>query len=250
MDIEKCEFHVQEVKYLGLIISTEGIKMDQAKVSAVQDWPQPQNVKDVQGFLGFANFYRRFIRNFSKIAAPLTGLTRKDRAFVWAPDYKRAFSKLKQAFTLAPILQHFDWNKPVTVETDASDYVVAGVLYQPDSDDRLRPVAYFSTKMSVAECNYEIYDKELLAIVKAFEEWRLELEGTEKPVNVISNHKNLEYFMSTKSLNRRQVRWSEFLSRFNFKITYRKGVLNTAADALTCRSRDLPAKGGSDPRKA
>ena len=154
-----------------------------------------------------------------------------------------AFDGLIMAFTTAPILRHFDYDREVVVETDVSDYVSAGVLFQYDDEGTLHPVAFYSKKHSPAECNYEIYDKELLAIVRVFEEWRPHLEGSSHPVQVLSNHKNLEYFMSTKLLNRRQARWSEFLSRFNFKILYRPGKQGAKPDALTRRSEDLPKEG-------
>lgn len=239
-DIAKCEFHVQEVQYLGLVVSTNGIQMDPRKVSAVVHWPTPKNVKDVQSFLGFANFYRRFIRDFATKASPLTKLTKKDVSFVWNTKCETAFTNLKLAFTSAPILQHFDPDKPSTVECDSSDYVNAGCLSQPDDAGILHPVAFFSRKLIPAECNYDIYDKELMAIVRAFEEWRAELEGTGMPVQVISDHKNLQHFMTTKRLSRRQARWSEFLSRFNFKLIYRPEKQGGKPDALTRRSSDLP----------
>ena len=244
VDIDKCAFGVSEVRYLGLIITTQGVQMDQEKLKAVTEWKTPACVKDVQAFLGFANFYRRFIQGFSLLAKPLTQLTKKDTKFEWSDKCEGAFQSLKLAFTTAPILIHFDPIKEVVLETDASDEVVAGVMSQYDAESRLKPVAYFSTKMSPAECNYEIYDKELLAIIRAFELWRPELEGTEIPVTVVSDHKNLEYFMTTKLLSRRQARWSEFLSRFNFKITYRPGTMNRRADALTRQSNKKadPAK--------
>ena len=131
------------------------------------------------------------------------------------------------------------------VETDASDYVSAGILSQFDDNGILHPVAYFSKKHSSAECNYEIYDKELMAIIRAFEEWRPHLESAQGVIDVLSDHKNLEYFTTTKLLNRRQARWSEFLSRFNFKIKYRPGKAGGKPDALTRRSGDLP-KGGDE----
>jgi predicted aspartyl protease len=245
---EKCEFHVQEVKYLGLIITTEGIRMDPAKVAAVKDWQVPANLKDVQAFLGFANFYRRFILGYSKIVAPLTALTKKDQRFQWNVLAQAAFDELKEAFCSAPILAHFDPDRECVVETDASDYVSAGILSQYDDNAILHPVAYFSKKHSPAECNYEIYDKELMAIVRAFEEWRPHLESAKGIIEVLSDHKNLEYFTTTKLLNRRQARWSEFLSRFNFKIKYRPGKAGGKPDALTRRSGDLP-KGGDERLK-
>ena len=149
----------------------------------------------------------------------------------------------KKAFTSELILMHFDPDRPIIVETDASDYVSGGILSQYDNENVLRPIAYFSKKHNPAEYNYEIYDKELMAIVRCFEEWRPELEGSAHPISVISDHKNLEYFASTKQLSRRQARWSEFLSRFDFKIVYRPGKAGGKPDALTRRSGDLPKEG-------
>ena len=223
LDIDKCEFFVKKVKYFGLIITPKGIKMDQKKLSAVLDWSTPENLKNIQSFLGFANFYRRFIRDFSKLAAPLNLLAKKNTPFHWGPEQQKAFDNFKVAFTTAPILLHYDPDKQAVVKTDVSDYVTAGVFFQYDDNGQLKPVVYFFYKMSPAECTYEIYDKKLLAIIKAFELWRSELENTEDPVQVIIDHKNLEYFKSSKLLSRRQARWSEFLSRFNFKIIYRPG---------------------------
>src|SRR5271169_1965960 len=240
---EKCEFHCEEVKYLGLIIGRGGARIDPSKVSAILDWETLKNLKDVQAFLGFANFCRRFILSFSKIVAPLMKLTWKNPRFVWSPWCQEAFDNLKNAFTSAPVLRHFDPDQEIVVETDASDYVSAGVLSQHDDNGVLHPVAFFSKKHSPAECNYEIYDKELMAIIRCFEEWRPHLEGAEHPVKVLSDHRNLEYFMTTKLLSRRQARWSEFLSRFNFVVVYRPGKAGGKPDALTRRSGDLPQEG-------
>jgi len=162
---------------------------------------------------------------------------------VWGPEQQAAFDLLKKAFTSAPILRHFDYDREIIVETDASDYVSASILAQHDDDGVLHPVAFYSKKHSPAECNYEIYDKELMAIVRTFEEWRPHLEGSRHPIQVLSNHKKLEYFMSMKLLNRRQARWSEFLSRFDFRIVYRPGKAGGKPDALTRRSGDLPEEG-------
>ena len=243
-DIEKSEFNVQEVKYLGLIIGTDGIRMDPVKVKAILEWETPKDVKGVSSFHGFANFYRRFIENFSLKALPLTRLTGKDVPFVWTDKEQKAFDDLKQAFAAEPVLTHYDPEQELQVQTDAFDEMTGGVLSQRNAAGVWQPVAYFSKKMIPAECNYEIYDKEFLAIVKAFEEWRPELEGSRFPVEVITDHKNLEYFMFSKLLNRRQARWSEFLSRFNFKIIYRPGKQNQAVDALSRRSGDRPKKEG------
>jgi hypothetical protein len=173
----------------------------------------------------------------------MTWLTRKNTRFVWSEECLRSFESLQQAFTTAPVLRHFNYDHEIIVEIDASDYVSASMLSQYDDDGILHPVAFFSKKHSPAECNYEIYDKELMAIVRAFEEWRPELEGVLYPIQVLSNHKNLEYVMSTKLLNCHQTCWAEYLSRFNFKIVYRPGKAGRKPDALTRRSGDLPEGG-------
>jgi hypothetical protein len=154
-----------------------------------------------------------------------------------------AFDTLKATFTSVPVLARFDPDRDVIVETDASDYVSAGVLSQYDDDNVLHPMAYFSKKHSPTQCNYEIYDKELMAIIGAFEEWRPELQSIINPICVFSDHKHLEYFTTTKLLNQRQARWSQFLSRFNFKIVYHPSTAGGKLDALTRRSGDLPKVG-------
>lgn len=251
VDISKCHFDVQEVKYLGLIISDMGIMMDPAKVECIAQWPIPNNVKDVQSFLGFANFYRRFIPEFSRIAAPLTNLTRTKpvKRFAWNEDCTAAFFRLRQAFSEGTMLKHFDPSKQTVLETDASDYVTAAVLSQTDEDGLLRPVAFMSKKMLPAECNYDIYDKELLAIVNAFENWATELGSVEASTLVLSDHKNLEYFTTTKKLNRRQARWNELLAGYDFKIVFRPGKRGGKPDALTRIGADKPSN-DNDPREA
>ena len=248
IDIKKCEFEAQETKYLGLVVTTDGIKMDPAKVQAILDWKTPTTVKCLQRFLGFANFYRRFIQGFSVLRKPLDALLKKEVKWTWDQDKETAFKDLKRAFASAPVLALFDYDKKTVLETDASDWASGGVLSQYDEAGNLRPVAYFSAKHSAQECNYEIYDKELLAIIKALEEWRPELQGCQEEFEVITDHKNLEYFTTTKSLNQRQVRWSEFLSRFNFRIIYRPGSRATRPDALSRKKEDRPQHAGEDDR--
>uniref|UniRef100_A0A093Y1I0 Transposon Tf2-6 polyprotein n=1 Tax=Talaromyces marneffei PM1 TaxID=1077442 RepID=A0A093Y1I0_TALMA len=216
-DINKCEFHTQKTTFLGLIISTEGISMDPSKVATILEWQTPRSVKDVQGFLGFANFYRRFIHGYSRIVKRLTDLTKKG---------------LKYLNGINAVL----WKWMLRITSPGG----GGVLSQYDENGDLRPVAFFSKMHAPAECNYEIYDKELMAIVRAFEEWRPELQGNPHPIEVITDHKNLEYFTQKKLLNRRQARWAEFLSQFNYKLIYRSGKLGGKPDALTRRSQDWP----------
>lgn len=241
---EKCEFHTNSVEFLGFVIEPAGISMDKKKVKSILDWPAPTTLTELRSFQGFCNFYRRFIRDYSKIAGPLTALTKKDRPFSWGLEQEEAFSKLKSAFTSADLLRHYNPNRQLILETDASDYAIAGILSH-EEDGRLHPIAFMSRKMLPAELNYEIHDKEMLAIVSSFKEWRHYLEGTTLTVKVYTDHRSLEYFTTSKQLNRRQARWSEFLADFNFTIIYRPGVQGTKPDALTRRSDYHPRERGS-----
>jgi hypothetical protein len=222
------------------IISPEDIRIDPIKVKAITQWKEPQRVRDLQRFLGFANFYRRFIRSFSTIARPLHDLLKKGLPWKWGPTEAEAMSKLKTAFATGPVLAFFNYNKKTVLEIDASDWASGEVLSQYDQEGVLHPIAYFSAKHSAQECNYEIYNKELLAIIKSLEEWRPELQGSQEEFEIITDHKNLEYFTTTKALNQRQVRWSEFLSQFNFKIVYRPGSKATQPDTLSRKWEDQP----------
>ena len=219
--------------------------MDPRKVEVIQEQGTPANVYDVRAFLGFANFYRRFILGYSRIVGALTKLTKKDLAFKQTQECQDSFQELKKAFTTAPVLAYFDFDKEILLETDASDYVSAGVLSQRDDSGVLHPVAFFSKKHSPAEYNYEIYDKELIAIVRYLEEQRSKYEGSPYVIEILSDYRNLEYFITTKLLSRRQARQLEFLSRFNFRITYRLGKAGGKPDALIRRSGDLPKEGDS-----
>jgi len=243
---EKCVWKEQEVEFLGYIIGRNGVRMSEGKIKAVLDWETPRSLKEVQSFLGFANFYRRFIQDYSRIARPLTELTKKEagRNWEWNPEAEAAFQKLKQQFTTAPILAHFDATKPVLIETDASDFAIGAILSQRDTENRLHPIAFHSRKFTPAEINYEIHDKELLAIVDAFKHWRRYCEGAIHQVEVYSDHQNLEFFTTTKVLNRQQARWAQELAGTNFKIYYRPGAQKGKPDALSRRPEYRPEKGG------
>ncbi|KAI2668609.1 Transposon Tf2-6 polyprotein [Labeo rohita] len=232
---EKCEFHQQSISFLGYIISPEGVAMDETKVSAVRDWPRPKTLKELQRFLGFSNFYRRFIRNFSSVAAPLTSMIKKgDTRLSWSLPAIQAFEELRQRFTTAPILHHPDPNQPFLVEVDASSTGVGAVLSQRQgAPPKTVPCAFFSHKLSPAERNYDVGNRELLAIKLALEEWRHWLEGSLHPFTILTDHRNLEYLRSARVMNHRQARWSLFFTRFHFEITYRPGSQNTKADALS-----------------
>uniref|UniRef100_A0A3B1IBQ3 Gypsy retrotransposon integrase-like protein 1 n=1 Tax=Astyanax mexicanus TaxID=7994 RepID=A0A3B1IBQ3_ASTMX len=232
---EKCEFHKDQISFLGYNIDANGVSMDQTKVSAVIDWPQPKNVKELQRFLGFSNFYRRFIRGFSSVAAPLTSLLRgQQKTLKWTEEASAAFTALKKHFVSAPVLRHPDPSLPFVVEVDASETGVGAVLSQHSGmPPKLHPCAFFSRKLTQAERNYDVGNRELLSMKAAFEEWRHWLEGAQHPFLVLTDHRNLEYLKTAKRLNSRQARWALFFTRFDFTVTYRPGSKNTKADALS-----------------
>ena len=231
--MEKCHFCQEEITFLGYIIGKHGLKMDPAKTRSISDWAVPTSVKELQVFLGSVNFYRRFIPDFADLTQPLTHLLKKGALWDWTEARHTAFLSLKEAFSKEVILKNPDDNKPFIVETDASNYALGGVLSQFNQNNILQPIAFFSRQMIPAERNYEIYDKELLAIHECFREWRQFLQGSRHPVSVICDHKNLQYFMTTKQLTRRQARWSLFFSEFDFTLTHRAGSLNGKADLLS-----------------
>ena len=225
----KCEFGVKKVGFLGFVITPDGVGMEGDRVASIEDWPTPTSVKDVQVFLGFTNCYRRFIRKYAKVTTPISNLLRKTEGkWEWTRDADRGFQKLKRLFSDAPLMQHFDPQKPIIFHRDASGYAIAGILNQYDGFGTLHPVSFYSRKCTPAEQNYDTYDRELLAIVESFRNWRHYLEGAKYPILVRCDHKNLEYFTTTKMLSRRQARWSETLSSYDFKVEHLEGKKNPA----------------------
>jgi len=231
--LKKCEFHVQETDFLGHRITYEGIQTDYNKVQAIQEWPVPTNLRELQQFIGMVNYYRRYINNYAQGMGPLFQLLKKQTSFKWEKEQQRAFEEAKSKLTTAPLLVQHDPEKETTIETDASDYAIGARMTQPGPNGKPRPVAFYSRKLIQAELNYDIHDKELLAIVTAFRVWRPYLEGAKHTIIVKTDHKNLTYFTTTKELTRRQARWSETLSQYDFKIIHCKGSENGQADALS-----------------
>jgi len=197
----KCEFHTTETEDLGYVISPKGLRMDEEKIRTIKKWKEPINVKGIQSFLGFANFYRRFIKDYSKITAPLTSLTRKEIKWEWNDEQQIAFETVRTAMITEPILQHFDPEKLVTIETDASDYAIGAICSQPDEKGILHPVAYYLRKLKDPERNYDIHDKELLAIVDALRKWDTYCKTTGPKITILTDHKNLEYWKTKRDLN-------------------------------------------------
>ncbi|KAJ1592154.1 hypothetical protein NDA12_006076 [Ustilago hordei] len=241
--LSKCEFHTKTVEFLGYIIKPTGIEMDPEKVRTVKEWPMPESIHDIQRFLGFANFYRRFIAHFARIAKPLTALVKpieRFKKFELPEEAQQAFHKLIQAFTSAGVLQHFDYHLPTRLETDASDFAIAGVLKQ-EHEGRWHPVAFYSRKMSSAEKNYEIHDKELLAVVACLTQWRHMLAGLPNQLVILTDHEALKYFKSQRRITGRQARWAILLADFDFILQYRPGDKGGEPDALTRRTDMQPA---------
>jgi len=218
--------------------------MDEEKIQTIKEWKEPTNVKGIQSFLSFANFYRCFIRDYSKITTPLSSLTRKEKGWEWNDKQQEAFETLKKAMIMEPILQHFDLERPVTIETDASDYAIGAICSQPDEKGILHPVAYYSRKLKDPEHNYDIHDKELLAIVDALRKWDTYCKTMGPKITILMDHcKNLEYWKTKKDLNLRQARWGERLANYDFMIKYRPGKLASKPDILSTESGDSPREG-------
>ncbi|KAI7810722.1 Pol polyprotein [Triplophysa rosa] len=231
---EKCEFHAESVTFLGHIISTTGIQADPAKIEAAAKWPIPDSRREVQRFLGFANFYLRFIRNFGQIAAPLTALNSSKVSFRWNQNAQVAFDTLKSRFVSAPVLSVPDPDRQFIVEVDASGVGVGAILSQRSAHDgKVHPCAYFSHRLCPAERNYDIGNRELLVVKLALGEWRHWLEGAAQPFLFWTDHKNLEYVRSARRLSSRQARWALFFGRFNFTLSFLPVSKNTKPDALS-----------------
>ena len=232
----KCDFGSTSVKYLGFVVSDQGIQPDPNKVRAIVEWKQPTSRTETRSFLGLANFYRRFIKNFSDIAAPLTDLTRTTVPFQWNTQATESFKLLQSKLSSAPILQPPDFNKPFRLETDSSGYALGCVLLQQNGKDWL-PVAYESRKLSDAEKNYPVHEQELLAFIHALKHWRHYLLG--RHFDAYTDHHSLQYFQSQPHLSGRRARWSEYLQEFDVTIHYKKGSTNIVADALSRGNPDL-----------
>ena len=186
---------------MGLVIKEGEAHMDPSKVEAVHSWPVPKNLRDVHGFLGFANFYRRFIKDFSKIACPLHSLAKKDTPWKWEDPQQTAFTTLRNAFVSSPILALWDPNRPTRLEVDASGFATGGALLQQDETSIWHPIAFCSSSMQPAERNYEIHDQEMLAIIEALKDWHHFLEGLPNPFGIITDHSNLQYWRTAQYLS-------------------------------------------------
>ena len=213
--------------------------MNSFKINIIVNWFILINVKNVQSFLDFMNFYRRFIYDYSRITISLTHLIRKDVFFVWSQKCQIAFNIFKKVFTFKIILCHYNSDHKIVIEINALNYLFKDILFQYDENEILHLITYFLKKHNSVKCNYEIYDKKLMIIVCAFKKWWSELENFIYFVEMIINYKNLKYFMLIKQLSHHQARWSKFLSRFNYHITYHFDKIDDKLNALTWHSENL-----------
>lgn len=229
---DKCEFLKREVMYLGHLIAEDGVKPDPNKISAIENYPIPKNVKDIKGFLGLAGYYRRFIPDFSSLSQPLTKtkLLKKNVPFNWTSLQQHAFETLKKKLCESPVLIYPDFNQPFNLTTDASNYAIGGILSQGPIGQDL-PIAYASRTLNKAEQNYSTTEKELLAIVWCVKHFRPYIYG--RKFNMITDHKPLTYLFNSKNDGARIFRWRLSLEEYEYIPIYKPGKLNTNADALS-----------------
>jgi hypothetical protein len=214
--------------------------MDPVKLEGIAKWPTPTTVKDVRSFLGFGNFYRRFIQNYGNLTKSLNELLKKDVKFEWNKERQETFDLMKKKFQESPVLLMPDPRKPFIVEADASKYASGAVLRQQDTNGDWHPCAYLSKSFNETERNYDIADRELLAIIRALTDWRHYLIGSPHKVTVLTDHDNLRYFRTAQKLNRRQARWSLFLADYDVNLVHVPGRQMVQSDSLSRRSDLYP----------
>lgn len=227
--LAKCDFCKQAIRYLGHLVTPDGLRIDPAKCDVVQKWPTPANLRELRGFLGLANYFRRFIQGYSSLVAPLFGLLKTDTPFVWSSDCANAFAAVKRALVSAPVLRLPDFGKPFELITDASLLGIGAVLLQDG-----HPLSYYSRKFTPAERNYSTGEQELLAVFAALTEWRCYLEGSQ--TTLVTDHCPLTYLQTQSDLSRRQARWMQFMARFHYTWQYRPGRVNVADPISRCPS--------------
>jgi hypothetical protein len=227
----KCFFGVKEVEYLGHIVSHEGVKVDPNKIKAIMDWTIPKTLKNLIGFLGLTGYYRKFLRNYGRIAAPLMTLTKKD-AFSWTQEATRAFEQLKEVMCKAPVLTTPDFTKTFIVECDASGNGIGAILMQEG-----RPLAFESRPLKGKDLPKPIYEKEMMEILHALKKWCPYLIGRHFKVKI--DHDSLKYFLEQRLSSKEQQKWVTKILGYDFEIVYKKGKQNVVADALSRKDEDV-----------
>ena len=240
---EKCQFKKDKIEYLGVIVGKGCLQMSPKKLQGIADWSPHKNTTEVHSFLGFMGYYRYFVPNYSKIAWPLLELTKKTTPWHWGESQHKAFKELKTWMCGSPVLIQLDINKQFTLHIDASAYGVGTILLQEGNHTIkslaqcqkpiLHLVAYYSATFTPTEWNYDIYERELLAIMKALAHWRHYLGWTKTPFIIRTDHANLQYWKSPRNLNCCTARWHADLQEYNYILEYIPGKTNTTANALS-----------------
>ena len=237
--LSKCSFFERQVEFLGHTIGADGLSVSPDKIAAVRDWPRPKNVREVRSFLGLANFYRRFVKDYALVALPLTELTKEKVQFTWGRDQQQSFEALKRALCSTPILLIPDPSLSFVLNCDACQYAIGATLQQ-DQGRGLQPVAYYSHKLSGAELNWDTREKEFFALVAACQHWRHYLHS-EQPFTLLTDHDSLKYHRTMPKLSGKLARWIEKMAEFDYTIQHIPGVKNVVADALSRRADLQPA---------
>ena len=228
---EKCEFCKSSIQVLGHIISKDEISMDPAKIEKIKEWKNPRNAKDIQQFLGLTGYYRKFIRDYAKLTAPLTNLIKKDVVWKWSDECESSFIKLKKALISYPILRQPDFLREFILYTDASGLALGGILAQMDANGEEYVCHYASRTLKRSELHYGITEKECLAVLLAIKTFRVYLYG--KHFKLITDHSALKWLMSIKDPNGKLARWEILLQTFDFEIIHRAGKKHANVDALS-----------------
>ena len=231
----KCIFEQTRIEYLGVIVDGNTLSIDPAKADSLCDWPRTlMKVKDVRSILGVLGYQRPFIPNYADIAKPLTELTKKDQPFIWSPQCRQVLDTLINAVLSNPALLQPDLMKPFFLQVDASAFATGAILTQKDHRGKHAAVGFHSQTFSNAERNYDIHDRELLALMRGLNHWCHLLVGTPTPVTVYTDHKNLEYYRHPQHINRRIARYIPRLADYNYVLVHLPGISNKA-DALSRR---------------
>ncbi|GBG84049.1 hypothetical protein CBR_g37925 [Chara braunii] len=232
-NFKKCDWAKTQVLYLGHVLDGDGVKPEDSKIAAIRDWPTPRAFTELRSFLGLANYYRKFVRNFSTIAAPLRRLLRKETIWKWDKDCKSAMKKLKQALIEYPVLKVADPSLPFVVTTDASQYGI-GVVLQQDDGNGYRPVEFMSARMPSEKVATFTYERELYALRQALEHWKHYLLG--RHFKVYSDHETLRWLKTQVKMTPKLTRWAAEIDQYDFELKPVKGKYNVVADALSRRA--------------
>lgn len=236
INVEKSKFCVTEVRYLGHVVGNGVIQTDPDKIAAITEFPTPRSVKQVRRFLGMSGWYRKFIKNYAALSAPLSDLVKANRRFVWTEEAQKAFEGLKSILSSAPVLHSPDFSQPFYIHCDASKTGIGAVLVQKNAEGDEIPIAFMSRKLNQAQRNYSVTEQECLAAMLSIKKFRAYVEGHE--FTVITDHASLKWLMSQTDLSTRLARWALKLQGYRFNIEHRKGSQNVVPDTLSRANTD------------